>query len=665
MKKKFMLMAILALSSTAFAANTNNIAVEKLNDTVITTGETFGTKTRNIAKNIHVVTREDIKEKGAMNVQEALKGVPGVLVRKYDGGIPSIDLRGSGAAVSFSGTTVLLDGVPINGLVKIDINTIPIEEIEKIEIIQGGGAVIYGDGSTGGVVNIITKSKTDKKNSGSIGLEIGSWKTRNASFNYDTKLTDKLSAGVSYSNYSSLGYRDRNKEYEGQKDRTENIMLRGRYELQDGDISLKYLHTDKEDIYTGYLEKAQFDKDTKTAGKWGGKIENKTDIWNLSAQKKISDNFELHLYGGYAKDKSINQDQVTKEYFISPELKYNYAKDSYIILGGDFRNGKREFKKDVTVNGIVGKAPDDKRKSKAGYIMNKTTYGNFQFTQGYRFEKVDYKYSTKKYNPMTWALEEITPKDASYSNNNSFDLGLNYLYSDSGNIYFNFTKANRTPTIGEAGAWGGDVKTQKDDIFEIGLRDYYKNTSINASIFYITSKNEVYYDKTNPNNSKNRNFDGKVLRTGAQLSLVHDLDKLTLRENISYINPKVKSGEYKGNQFAGVSKWTANLGATYRVTNNLTANVDGYYQSAAYAEDDFDNYFGKHNDYITVDANISYKMENGLEVYGGVKNLFNKKYATTLTSTRAAASAWSPLGPRIVYYPADGRSFYTGLKYTF
>ena len=126
--------------------------------------------------------------------------------------------------------------------------------------------------------------------------------------------------------------------------------------------------------------------------------------------------------------------------------------------------------------------------------MNKTTFGNLEFTQGYRRERVEYKYSTKVYDDK-WQLTEIKPMDADYSNNDSYEFGVNYLYSDTGNIYFNYTRAMRTPTISDAGYWYGDVKTQKNDIYEIGVRDYYKNTSIAASVFYIESENEIYYDK--------------------------------------------------------------------------------------------------------------------------------------------------------------------------
>lgn len=666
MKKIFMVTAILATASgLGFAKELSPIELEQ----TVVTSESFGTSTHRTAKNIQVITAKEMEEKGALTVDEALKGVPGVMVRKMDGGTPVIDLRGSGAASSFSSSILLLDGVPLNGLVKLDINSIPLSEISRIEIIQGGGAVMYGDGSTGGVVNIITKSPKYKKHYGSAGLEYGSWKTSRASLNYGTALTDKLSVSASYSGYASMEYRDRGHgktwsgesfDYRNKKDKKYSLWLQGKYQLEDGSIGFKYNHNERKDYYTGYLEKKQYEENPKQIGSYSGKIQDVTDIYNLSYQTKLTDTLEFLVYGGYYRGKSINQNQLTSEYFIKPQFKYTYGENSYVILGGDYRDGKREFKEKVLVNGRMQKAPNDERESKAIYVMNKTSLGNWEFSQGYRYEKVDYKYSSKIYAP-DWSLSEIKPMSSKYSHNDSFELGVNYLYSDTGNVYFNYTKAMRTPTIGEAGAWYGDVKTQKNDIFEIGLRDYFKNTQISSSIFYITSKNEVYYDKTNPNNSNNRNFDGRVRRTGAQLSLTHYLDKLSVRERISYIHPKVSSGIYSGKTFAGVPKWTLNLGATYHVTDKFLVNTDLYYQSKAYAEDDFDNYFKKDNSYATLDINTSYAFENGMEVYGGVKNVFDKKYANTITSSR---STWSP-GPRTVFYPADGKSVYVGFKYHF
>ena len=131
----------------------------------------------------------------------------------------------------------------------------------------------------------------------------------------------------------------------------------------------------------------------------------------------------------------------------------------------------------------------------------------------------------------------------------------------------------------------------------------------------------------------NKNFDGEVRRIGAQVSLQHYFDKLTLRENITYIQPKVTSGKYDGKEFAGISRWNINLGATYNFTEKFIVNTDMYYSSTAYASDDFANKLGKENAYIIVDTNLTYKFNDGLEIYGGVKNLFDREYATSITSS--------------------------------
>ena len=150
-------------------------------------------------------------------------------------------------------------------------------------------------------------------------------------------------------------------------------------------------------------------------------------------------------------------------------------------------------------------------------------------------------------------------------------------------------------------------------------------------------------------------MDGDVRRIGAQASLQHYFDKLTLRENITYIQPKVTSGKYDGKEFAGVSRWNINLGATYNFTEKLLLNTDMYYSNKSYASDDFANKFGKENSYVTFDTNIKYKVNDGLEIYGGIKNLFDKNYATFTTISSGYKT----------YGPADGRSYYAGFRYNF
>lgn len=653
MKKQLLLTSILVTMISNFSIAEENIPVQKLNETVIRTTESFGTKTRETVKNIQVITADEIKLRGASTVQEALKGVPGVDVRGYDGGFLNIDLRGGGAATGMAYSNLLLDGVPFGGLTRLDMNTIPVEEIEKIEIIQGGGAVTHGDGTTGGIVNIITKSPKDKKLYGNINLEAGSWKTKKASFNLGTKVTDKLALEASYFLHSTREYRDRGYgvdwkgnayDYRDKNDKKESVWLKGKYKLTDGQVTLKYNHSELIDIFTGSIPKEDFDKNPKKAGDYNGRLKSKIDNFSLALDKKFNEDIGFAFSSGYTKAKNkYDRDSETKikEFFIKPELKYNYAKDSYAIVGLDYKDGKTQ--------NITEKLPKNKRESFAMFLTNKFTYGDFQFTQGYRTEKVKYSYPS---------LGKIVNKE--FKNNNTFELGFNYLYSPTGNMYLNYTRALRTPSITEVNLWLGDIKTQKNDIFEIGLREYFSNTDINVSAFYITSKDEIYYHKKGwlPGASypgANKNFDGKVRRTGAQLSLNHNFGKFNIREKISYLDAKVTSGIYKGKEFAGVAKWTFNLGVTYNITDNFYVNADLYHKSSFYAEDDFDNEFSKFSGATTVDLNASYHFENGIEVYGGAKNLFNKKYASTGFKSNFGTS----------FAPANGRNVYVGFKYKF
>lgn len=295
MKKYLMLAAILAVGTTAMAEE--NLASQKLKETVITTTESFRTSAHETAKNVYVVTAEEIKEKGATTVTDAVKGVPGVIVQKLDGANAVIDLRGQGATGAERGqnTMILLDGIPLNGLVKVNINSIPVSEIEKIEIIQGGGAVMYGDGAVGGVVNIITKAPENKANYGSVGLEAGSWETTRANLTYGTKIGEKLLVNASYSGYSSMEWRDRNPEYKNDEDVNESIWLRGKYLLKDGNIELRYNHNKLKDYFTGGLLEEQYKENPQQRGTWGGLNHTVTDIWNLSYNKKLTDKLDLSL----------------------------------------------------------------------------------------------------------------------------------------------------------------------------------------------------------------------------------------------------------------------------------------------------------------------------------------------------------------------------------
>jgi vitamin B12 transporter len=108
------------------------------------------------ARTTYVVTKSDIVRNGYLTVADALASVPGVNVERYGGfgSLSSLSIRGSSNAE----VLVLLDGMPVAGsqIDSIDLGQIPTNGIERIEVVEGGGSTLYGSGSMGGVVNIIT-----------------------------------------------------------------------------------------------------------------------------------------------------------------------------------------------------------------------------------------------------------------------------------------------------------------------------------------------------------------------------------------------------------------------------------------------------------------------------------------------------------------------------
>jgi vitamin B12 transporter len=108
--------------------------------------------------NLSTLTAEDIKRLRLTTLEDGLSQLPGVQVQRSGpmGTFSSLRLRG---VPSSSQVLILVDGVPLGGVGSqfVDLSQIPIETVERVEIVRGGGSAIYGANAVGGVVNVITK----------------------------------------------------------------------------------------------------------------------------------------------------------------------------------------------------------------------------------------------------------------------------------------------------------------------------------------------------------------------------------------------------------------------------------------------------------------------------------------------------------------------------
>lgn len=160
MKKILFAIIMMVAASLPAWAEEKAISVDEVVVTATRTEEDI----EKISANVTVITQEEIKKSTAITVQDLLKSEEGLIVRDlYGTGTKSVvDSRGFAKGVN---TVVLIDGRRINQIDSgaVDWNLIPLENVERIEIIRGSESVLYGDNALAGAINIITKKGFTKK----------------------------------------------------------------------------------------------------------------------------------------------------------------------------------------------------------------------------------------------------------------------------------------------------------------------------------------------------------------------------------------------------------------------------------------------------------------------------------------------------------------------
>jgi vitamin B12 transporter len=238
------LVGALVLPGMALASNLTSL------EPVVVTATKLETPTREVASSITVITAEDIEEKQAKTVVEALRDVPAVDVVQTggDGQQTSVFMRGANS----EHTLVLIDGIEINDPISpsraYNFAHLSTDNIERIEILRGPASALYGSDAIGGVINIITR-KGQGKPSLTVSAEGGSFETHRESVSF--------SGGTQLYNYSlSASYRDSNgipaarwSDGNHERDGYENINTSARLGLTptsnfDLDFILRYVNTD-------------------------------------------------------------------------------------------------------------------------------------------------------------------------------------------------------------------------------------------------------------------------------------------------------------------------------------------------------------------------------------------------------------------------------------
>lgn len=171
-------------------------------DEVSVTGTRRPVKLKDTSTTVYVIDRQELERKGANSVGEAIRGVPGVQSNLFGAGS---DVHGNYfiRGLPNSGLGILVDGRLITNLNQehFDLADLPVYNVERVEVLTGSGATLYGSNAVGGVVNVITRQPT-KPLEGEVKVEFGSFGYSNYIANYSGKL-DKLGYHFGYRQFDT------------------------------------------------------------------------------------------------------------------------------------------------------------------------------------------------------------------------------------------------------------------------------------------------------------------------------------------------------------------------------------------------------------------------------------------------------------------------------
>ncbi|MFT3815488.1 MAG: TonB-dependent siderophore receptor [Acidovorax sp.] len=161
-----------------------------------TTAAKIDAPLRDIPQSVQIVTQEVMRDQAAHSVTDVMKTIPSVGLATGDGQRDALVIRGFTALYD-----ILLDGVRDDSQYFRDLYN-----IERVEVVKGPAAALYGRGSSGGLVNLITKKPTFT-NSGEIGVTTGSYGLKRGDFSLNRKLSDTLALHIDGALEDSGSYR--------------------------------------------------------------------------------------------------------------------------------------------------------------------------------------------------------------------------------------------------------------------------------------------------------------------------------------------------------------------------------------------------------------------------------------------------------------------------
>lgn len=626
---------------------------------------------RKIPANVTVITKEEIGQSNAQNVVDLLRNEADIQVEDYYGNGKSavVDIRGFGETGPLN-TLVLVDGRRVNAidLSGVDWTQIPLDQVERIEIIRGAGSVLYGDNAAGGVINIITK-KPEKPFSASAEVVGGSYGYNRESASVSGKW-GPLSAILNTSHNSTDGYR------ENAFLRAEDVGGKVTYDLNEN-ISFNLsgsFHQDDQGL-PGALPKAIYEVDRRATLAPDDKAKTDDQYLDLGAKAKLWDFGRLEMDLSY-RNREVNtfwqsyseKDQsnistwgVTPRYILEKPL---WILPNKLTLGLDFYDSDSKV---LSESSFGSGRVEVTKQSTGAYVLDELSLlKSLILSMGYREEWATYDLFQEI--PRATDKENISEP--------AWNVSLDYLFDKKSSAWLGVKRSFRFPVSDELIQYfpvfevNRSMKPQTGYQYEAGVRHAFTDQiETSLTLFCIENRDEIFF---NPYTYTNENFP-KTERLGIELGTkVKPLQWLTLWGNYSYIKPTLQAEPYSGNDIPGVPRHKGSLGADVqigrllierldlsghlgRICDGLLFSTSANLVGSRYFISDWANQDDKLGGYYSINAKLSYTWK-GLKAFVGVNNLTNQKYSEFGVVNATGAQ---------YFYPSPGRNFIGGMSYIF
>jgi iron complex outermembrane receptor protein len=634
---------------------------------VVVTGTRYEERVEKIPANVTIIDEKTIKNSNAMSVPALLRSEEGIVVRDLlgNGRAAEVDLRGFGESAP-SNTLVLVDGRRVNeiDLSGVDWTQIPIDQIERIEIVRGTGSVLYGDNAVGGVINIITKTPSQKP-AFSAGGSLGSYNMKKGQFSLGGG--QGKTAASFYGNYDSTdGYRQNNdylaRDLGGKAilDATDSVRfnLSGSYHKDDfglpGALSLDEVNAnrrasnsplDRAKTEDGYL-KLGFDLDLVDYGNL---------ITDFSYRSRESDTNWVST--NFVQESMIDTWAIVPRYILKADI---FEHRNTLIGGVDLyrsdQGTKSFFGAPLSPSGLA----DIRRQTYGVYLNDEYSIrDNFIFSLGGRLEYVDYDLHQKDLTGF------LAPLDATVKENeNAYTAGLTWLYSGKSSLFARVNRSFRFPLTDELVVFdyiagtirvNSDLKPQTGQHYELGIRHFLTSKlRVDLTLYRADINNEIYFNRLTFANENYLKTLHQGIEAGAHAEV---LDRLTLFGNYTFEQATFQGGPFDGKTIPAVPRNKFNLGfRVHDVIPGFVFSAVYNYVDSSYLISDQENEFPKLESYYTVDLRLSYAWK-WINAFVGVNNMTDQKY-----------SQYGVVGgfvPEPFFYPAPEINWLGGVQITF